>query len=115
MDYIEKRELKMEDVKTDKKESLDLIHYRLTAIESTLAEMKNLLLTTKLQNQRLDTLEDNQRKIEKKVDKNEEEISSIKSFPTKEKADKFDSIVNLIFKVFITAVVSYACVKIGLK
>ena len=54
----------MEDVKTEKKESLDLIDYRLTAIESTLAEMKNLLLTTKLQNQRLDTLEDNQKKIE---------------------------------------------------
>ena len=54
-------------------------------------------------------------KIEKKVDKNEEEISSIKSFPTKGKAGKFDSIVNLIFKVFITAVVSYVCVKIGLK
>ena len=105
----------MEDVKTDKKESLDLIDYRLTSIETTLAEMKNLLLTTKLQNQRLDTLEDNQRKIETKVDKNEEEISSIKSFPTKEKADKFDSIVNLIFKVFITAVVSYVCIKIGLK
>ena len=51
---------------TEKKESLDLIDYRLTAIESTLAEMKNLLLTTKLQNQRLDTLEETQKKIETK-------------------------------------------------
>src|SRR5574344_2822288 len=92
---------------TEKKESLDLIDYRLTAIESTLAEMKNLLLTTKLQNQRLDTLEDNQRKIEKKVDKNEEEISCIKSFPAKEKAGKFDSVVNLIFKIFITSLVTF--------
>lgn len=105
----------MEDVKTDKKESLDLIDYRLTAIESTLAEMKNLLLTTKLQNQRLDTLEETQKKIETKVDKNEEEINKLQTLPTKEKADKFDSIVNLIFKVFITAVVSYVCIKIGLK
>ena len=105
----------MEDVKTEKKESLDLIDYRLTAIESTLAEMKNLLLTTKLQNQRLDTLEDNQRKIEKKVDKNETDIAKLKNRPNEEKANKFDSVVNLIFKIFITAVVSFACVKIGIK
>lgn len=100
---------------TEKKESLDLIDYRLTAIESTLAEMKNLLLTTKLQNQRLDTLEDNQRKIEKKVDKNEEEISKLQTMPAREKAVKFDSVVNLIFKIFITSLVTFFCIKIGLK
>ena len=99
----------------DKKESLDLIDYRLTAIESTLAEMKNLLLTTKLQNQRLDTLEDNQKKIETKVDKNEEEINKLQTLPTKEKAGKFDSVVNLIFKIFVSSLVTFFCIKIGLK
>ena len=86
----------MNDIKTDdnKKESLDLIDYRLTSIETTLAEMKNLLLTTKLQNQRLDTLEDNQKKIETKVDKNEEEINKLQTLPAREKAGKFDSVVN---------------------
>ena len=105
----------MEDVKTEKKESLDLIDYRLTSIETTLAEMKNLLVSSKLQDARIDSLEETQKKIETKVDKNETDIAKLKNRPNEEKANKFDSVVNLIFKIFISSLVTFFCIKIGLK
>ena len=79
------------------------IDYRLKQIEDSVKEVRDLIVETKLQRKDIDDIKD-------AVKKNTDDIMTLKLSPAK----KWNSVVELVLKLVLTAAIGVVLVKIGL-
>ena len=91
------------------------INYRLSNIEKTLAELKDVVIETKLQQKDIDDLKAREDEILNAVNCHDQRLRILENRPTQERANRWTTITDTIFKLVTTALVSFALLKIGLK
>lgn len=89
-------------------ENKELIEYRLSNIEKTLSKMEVLLSNNKLQDRDIEDLKEKSKKFD-------ERIKALEIAPDKAKAAKWNTAIDTVFKLALTACVSVILVKVGLK
>lgn len=94
---------------------LTLINYRLEAIENSLAEVKSLLVDVPRLADRVTLCEKQSTENKDNIEKLEKEIQDIKVKPIKKDAQKWQYILDFIFKSFVAAAAVYFLSKIGIK
>ena len=95
-----------EETKT-KEESLEIMNFRLTNIEKSIEELKDVVLDTKLQERDIKDLAATQNELLKAVNAHDVRIKNLELKPTKEKADRWQFIVEYIFKTVVAGVIIY--------
>ena len=87
--------------------TMETLNYRLEQLEKSVSELKSLLVDSKLQDKDIETLKTDVSNLETRV-------GNLEKSPSETKANWFDKCVNIIFKLAITAGVSFVLAKIGL-
>lgn len=107
---------------TDREMNEETINYRLGIIESTLAEMKDLLTQSKVQQEKVAQLEDHQKEtdsklidIANKIDKVSCQVSELRLQPIKEKSKKWEYIFDYGFKLIVGGAFAGLMVKLGIN
>lgn len=96
-------------------EEAKAINYRLSNIEKTLAELKDVVIETKLQQKDIDDLKAKEDEILNAVNHHDQRLRNLENRPTVERANRWTTITDTIFKLVTTALVSFALLKIGLN
>lgn len=101
-----------EESKT-KEESLEIMSFRLTNIEKSIAELKDVVLETKLQERDIKDLTAAQNELLKAINAHDMRIKNLELKPTKERADRWQFIVEYIFKTVVAGIIIYFLKKIN--
>lgn len=91
-----------------------MIEFRLSSIENTLAEMKNLLISVKLQEKDINSLKNQETEFLNAINAHEKRIKALEIKPDKENAAKWEFIADSIFKVIVIGIIYYGLNKIGI-
>ena len=87
--------------------TMETLNYRLEQLEKSVSELKSLLVDSKLQDKDIETLKTDVSSLETRV-------GNLEKAPAEAKASWFDKVVDIIFKLAITAGVGIVLAKIGL-
>lgn len=90
------------------------INYRLSNIEKTLAELKDVVIETKLQQKDIDDLKSKEDEILNAVNHHDQRLRVLENRPSIEKANRWTTVTDTVFKLVLTALVSYVLIKVGL-
>ena len=85
----------------------EVVEFRLSAIEKGITELRDVVIENKLQRNDID-------RIDIQVQQNTDDIAVLKAQPIKDKALKWQTTLDLIYKLVLTAAVGVVLVKIGL-
>jgi t-SNARE complex subunit (syntaxin) len=85
---------------------METLNYRLEQLEKSVSELKSLLVDSKLQDKDIETLKTDVSSLETRV-------GNLEKAPAEAKASWFDKVVDIIFKLAITAIVGVVLTKIG--
>jgi predicted RNase H-like nuclease (RuvC/YqgF family) len=86
--------------------TMETLNYRLEQLEKSVSELKSLLVDSKLQDKDIETLKTDVANLETRVD-------NLEKAPAETKASWFDKVVDIVFKLAITAIVGVVLTKIG--
>jgi len=86
--------------------TMETLNYRLEQLEKSVSELKSLLVDSKLQDKDIETLKTDVSNLETRV-------SNLEKAPAEAKASWFDKVVDIVFKLAITAIVGVVLTKIG--
>ena len=86
--------------------TMETLNYRLEQLEKSVSELKNLLVDSKLQDKDIETLKTDVSSLETRV-------GNLEKAPAEAKASWFDKVVDIVFKLAITAIVGVVLTKIG--
>lgn len=86
--------------------TMETLNYRLEQLEKSVSELKSLLVDSKLQDKDIETLKTDVSSLETRV-------GNLEKAPAEAKASWFDKVVDIIFKLAITAIVGVFLTKIG--
>lgn len=86
--------------------TMETLNYRLEQLEKSMSELKSLLVDSKLQDKDIETLKTDVSSLETRV-------GNLEKAPAEAKASWFDKVVDIIFKLAITAIVGVVLTKIG--
>ena len=92
----------------------ETINYRLSNIEKTLAELKDVVIETKLQQKDIDDLKNKEDEILRAVNAHDQWLRVLENRPSIEKANRWTTVTDTVFKLVLTALVSYVLIKVGL-
>lgn len=95
-------------------DNMQTVNYRLTNIEKTLNELKNVVLENKLQARDIQTMNTKVDELEQSFITLENRVRILEIEPDKEKASKWEFIVDSIFKACVLGVISMALAKLKL-
>lgn len=103
----------MGTVNEDKEDNVT--SWRLQQVETSLKEVQMTLkeLTEKINSNA--PLQQEVEDLKKSVKNNTDAIMELKSRPDKDAANKWNTIVDVVFKLMITAVATFILVKLGVK
>lgn len=106
----------------DEKMNEETINYRLTAIESTLSEMKDLLVQYKLQQEKIVQLDSKQKEtddrldyIASRLDEVNCKINDLQMKPVQASAKRWQHILDYGFKLIVGAAFAGLMVKLGVS
>lgn len=88
--------------------TMETLNYRLEQLEKSVSELKELLVNSKLQDKDIETLKTEVNDLDTRV-------SSLEKSPAEKKASWFDKVLDIVFKLAITAIVGIFLAKIGLE
>lgn len=91
------------------------IDYRLNNIEQTLAELKDVVIETRLQQKDIHSLMEKQEEILNAINSHDRRIRELEQSPAKNKAAKWQIVSDTVFKGVLGAILAIVLVKIGLK
>ena len=94
--------------------SVDTINFRLSQIEASLKDVKDLLISVKMAGKDIEDLQSNYKKIEDRLAACEAGITELKQGPDKKAAEKWHYIMDYIFKFVVAGVVALFATKIGI-
>lgn len=101
---------------TEEKESdTKIINYRLTNIESTLAELKTVIVENKLQEKEIQSIKCKLEECIQAFNSHDKRIRNLELEPVKSKADRWQTITDMVFKWVIGAAISFFAIKFGVK
>lgn len=86
--------------------TMETLNYRLEQLEKSVSELKSLLVDSKLQDKDIETLKTDVSSLETRV-------GNLEKAPAEAKASWFDKVVDIVFKLAITAIVGVVLTKIG--
>ncbi len=86
--------------------TMETLNYRLEQLEKSVSELKELLVNSKLQDKDIETLKTDVSNLETRV-------GNLEKAPAEAKASWFDKVVDIVFKLAITAIVGVVLTKIG--
>lgn len=96
-------------------EEVNVLDYRLKSIEEEIKSLKELLIKVPVMNNDIENIEHRVNACELNIDSLSAEITKLKNEPIKKNAEKWQFIMDFIFKSVITVIVGYFLVKVGLK
>lgn len=96
-------------------DELNILDYRLQQIENEIKGLKELLVTVPILNNDLQNLEHRISTAETNIDLLNKEVSKLKSEPMKKSAEKWNYILDYVFKTVVTIVIGYFLYKVGLS
>lgn len=88
--------------------TMETLNYRLEQLEKSVSELKELLVNSKLQDKDIETLKTDVNDLDARV-------STLEKTPAEKKASWFDKVLDIVFKLAITAIVGIFLAKIGLE
>jgi len=103
-----------EESKPKRTTGYEVINFRLEAIEKSLADLKDVMLETKMQERDIKDLAETQNELLKAVNCHDTRIKALEIAPTQSKAEKWQFIADFIFKTVAAGAVIYFLSKIGL-
>ena len=92
-----------------------IINYRLTNIESTLAELKTVIVENKLQEKEIQDIKGKLVECLQAFNAHDKRIRNLELEPVKNKADKWQTISDMVFKWVIGAAIGFAAIKFGIN
>lgn len=92
-----------------------LIEYRLTSIEEKLDEMKNLLIESQIHARDIDYLKRKVKELESNQNTQEERMRKVEEAPAIHKAERWQQVLDFVFKSMMTAAVTILLVTVGIK
>ena len=98
----------------EKENDTKIINYRLTNIESTLAELKTVIVENKLQEKEIQSIKGKLEETVQAFNSHEKRIRNLELEPVQHKADKWQTITDMVFKWVIGAAIGLLAVKFGL-
>lgn len=104
----------MENIE-EKDNDTKIINYRLTNIESTLAELKTVIVENKLQEKEIQSIKSKLDECIQAFNSHDKRIRNIELQPVKSKADKWQTITDTVFKWVIGAAIGFFAIKFGIK
>ena len=87
--------------------TMETLNYRLEQLEKSVSELKDLFVSSKLQDKDIETLKTDVSSLKTRVGK-------LEKAPAEAKASWFDKGLDIVFKLAITAIVGIVLAKIGL-
>ncbi len=99
----------------EQEENFKTVNYRLSNIEKTLSELKDVVLENKLQARDIKDLSAKINNISDMLQSQERRIQVLETKPTQEKAERWQYIVDYIFKGVIAFIAGLIVIKINLK
>ena len=93
--------------------TMETLNYRLEQLEKSVSELKDLFVNSKLQDKDIETLKTDVSNLETRVGNLETRVGNLEKAPAEAKASWFDKVVDIIFKLAITAIVGVVLTKIG--
>ena len=93
----------------------ETIDFRLDKIEKAIEELKSIVVESKIQRHDIDDMKSDILKWENKIDTLEIKMRAIESRPEKERAQKWQYIIDYVLKTLIALAVGALLVKMGLK
>ena len=99
----------------DEPENIGTINYRLTNIESTLAELKTVIVENKLQDKEISAVKEKLTECIQAINAHDQRIKKVELEPVESKAARWQQILDSIFKFIIGSAIAFAAVKIGIK
>ena len=99
----------------EKNNDTKIINYRLTNIESTLAELKTVIVENKLQEKEIQSIKEKLEEAVQAFNSHEKRIRNLELEPVKYKADKWQTITDMVFKWIIGAAISFFAIKFGIN
>lgn len=96
-------------------DNIGTINFRLSQIESSLQDVKDLLVSVKMAGKDIQELQGDYKTIEERVKKCEQDIAEIRQMPEKKSAERWQYILDYIFKFTISAAVIYFAKKMGVR
>lgn len=104
-----------ENKEENKVDGYGVINYRLSAIEQQLKELTQLLIKVPIMNNDIKDLEKRVTSLESNQILANDKIQVLEKAPLQDKASKWQSTLDTIYKIFLTAAVGLILVKIGLN
>ena len=92
-----------------------IINYRLTNIESTLAELKTVIVENKLQEKDIKDIKGKLIECLQAFNAHDKRLRTLEIQPVKDKASKWQTISDAVFKWVIAAILGYFAFKLGIK
>ena len=86
--------------------TMETLNYRLEQLEKSVGELKDLFVNSKLQDKDIETLKTDVSNLETRV-------GNLEKVPAETKASWFNKVVDIVFKLAITAIVGIVLSKIG--
>lgn len=96
-------------------DDVNILDYRLQQIENEIKGLKELLVTVPILNNDLQNLEHRINVAETNIDLLNKELSKLKSEPMKKSAEKWNYILDYVFKTVVTVIIGYFLYKVGLS
>lgn len=96
-------------------DNIGTINYRLTNIESTLAELKTVIVENKLQEKEIKDIKEKLIECLQAFNAHDKRLRALEIKPIQDKASKWQTITDMVFKWAIATGIGVFAVKFGLK
>lgn len=93
----------------------ETVNYRLEKIENSIEELRKVLVDSRIHAHDIEDMKSDIIRHEGKIDKLENKVQELELKPTKEKADKWQYILDYVFKSIVAVAIGVILVKVGLK
>ena len=93
----------------------ETVNYRLEKIENSIEELRKVVIDSRIQAHDIEDMKADIIRHEGKIDKLENKVQELELKPTKEKADKWQYILDYVFKSIVAVAIGVILVKVGLK
>lgn len=105
------------DYKTMTEENISKseLDYRLGCIEKTLVELKDVVIENKLQARDIQELKESENELVSAINAHDKRIRKLEQMPYEDKAKKWQSAADFIFKSLLSVGIAVILAKVGLQ
>jgi galactose-1-phosphate uridylyltransferase len=95
--------------------NIETVNFRLTSIEATLSELKAVIVENKLQEKEIKDIKEKLVECLQAFNSHDKRIRNLEIKPIQDKASKWQTITDMVFKWAISAGIAYFAIKMGFK